>query len=216
MKNPKRDFIFIDETGDPGQHGTSGSSLYYLAGCTHVTDIEMTELLNHFISLRYFNNFTKELKPLISNVILAKKLADIIKWHIDNKCLRVSIVYLEKSRFKGPYLGSKPLFFRNFVLRQLLEKHFTSFSLLSNECELVFDRNDMTLRTELNFRNYLLNNWNLPSFRHITLADSRYVECLQVIDFIIRMAREIFLDQNSKYKNLDLDFLDIADISETR
>jgi len=215
MKEPKRDFIFIDESGDPGDlHSTSSS--YYIAACIHVTDIQMEELLPHFVGLRFFQNLSRELKPIISNQKLLPKILDILNWHDG---IRVSAVHLTKKEYSGPYLsdrsprGKNPRFFQNFVIRQLLEHHFSGGGFQTDEGELVFDRISMTFENEVNLRDYINENWNLPDFSHITFADSRYVECLQIADLIAGLVREKILEENPKYDGINLGFVDCLDIT---
>lgn len=215
MKQPKRDFIFIDESGDPGEP-QSTSSPYYVAACLHVTDVQMEDLLPHFVNLRYFKSLSRELKPIVSNPKLLPKILDILGWHDG---IRISAVHLIKKDYKGPYLtdaspkGKNPRYFQNFILRQLLEHHFATSKFETEEGELIIDRVSMTFANEIGLRNYLNNNWNLPDFAHITFADSRYVECLQIVDLIASLVRRQHCEGDA---TIDISFANCLNISELK
>lgn len=104
--------------------------------------------------------------------------------------IHASVVYLDKRRYTGDYLkpgGVRPqstLYFRNRVLRCLLEFHFASYELMSRQYELILDRTDMTPSQVRNLETYLRNSRGLIAPRLITQADSIYVEGLQVVDNI--------------------------------
>ncbi|MEK9156932.1 MAG: DUF3800 domain-containing protein [Patescibacteria group bacterium] len=52
---PKRDFLFIDETGDPGNDFSNGGSNYFALGCFHVTDLSLEQLHRHLFAMGYFS-----------------------------------------------------------------------------------------------------------------------------------------------------------------
>ena len=54
---PKRDFLFVDESGDPGTF-----SPYYILGLLHVTDVSLKELNVHLGAMRYFGSVKREIK----------------------------------------------------------------------------------------------------------------------------------------------------------
>lgn len=221
MREPKRDFIFIDEAGDPGPGGASSSN-YFIAACVHITDARLPRLLQHFVNLRYFSDADGELKPLINNPRLRPRLIDVLRWHAEDGSASFSAVQVDKREYTGPYLrdtgpkGRDSRRFMNRITRHLLEGHLSLHKPESPQCELVIDRVTMTLEQELNLRRYLQDNWKLPSFEHITLADSRYVEGLQIADLVASLVREIVVDGNEKYGSEDVSFINCRDISTLR
>ena len=52
-RQPKRDFLFIDETGDPGRDLDGGSSVYFGIGAVHVTDLSLESLYHLQLTLRH-------------------------------------------------------------------------------------------------------------------------------------------------------------------
>jgi len=63
-KRAKRDFLFIDESGEPGD-----VTDYYIMGLIHVTDESLKKMNIHLGAFRYFGTIKKELKSTRLNEI---------------------------------------------------------------------------------------------------------------------------------------------------
>lgn len=207
FKEPKRDFLFLDEAGDPGDF-----TEYFIMGLLHVTDISFNKLNVHLGAFRYFGEIKKELKSTRLNKIQKEKLLDILNYSInENDFIKASAVYVNKKNYKGNYLQDSDKYlkdstkFRHFIMRRLLEFHFENNSAQSKEIELVIDRFHSTEDKEQQMRNYLRNETfhNLPGFLYITQVDSRYVELLQIADWISGSVKEKFFTNTERnYDNL--------------
>jgi hypothetical protein len=188
----KRDFIFIDEAGEPG-HETD----YYVLGLLHLTDETLKEINIHLGAFRYFGCIRKELISTRLNSLQKEQLLNILKICMNNNSfLKASAVYVDKRDYQGPYLKEdfNPNYFRNLIIRKLLEFHFSENKPQSREVELIIDRFYSSEEQEQTMRNYLrMDKYNLlPKFLHIIQADSRYVELLQIVDWISGSVKEKF------------------------
>jgi len=188
----KRDFIFIDEAGEPG-HETD----YYVLGLLHLTDETLKEINIHLGAFRYFGCIRKELISTRLNSLQKEQLLNILKICMNNNSfLKASAVYVDKKDYQGPYLKEdfNPNYFRNLIIRKLLEFHFSENKPQSREVELIIDRFYSSEEQEQTMRNYLrMDKYNLlPKFLHIIQADSRYVELLQIVDWISGSVKEKF------------------------
>ena len=207
IKKPKRDFLFIDESGDPGDF-----TEYFIMGVLHITDISFRKLNIHLGAFRYFGEIKKELKSTRLNKVQKEKLLDILNFSInENSFVKASAVYVNKKNYKGNYLRDCDIYskdstkFRHLIMRRLLEFHFKNNKMQSDEIELVVDRFHSTENMEQQMRDYLRNKYfcNLPRFLYITQADSRYVELLQIADWISGSVKDkFFANPERNYKNL--------------
>jgi hypothetical protein len=188
----KRDFIFIDEAGEPGYETD-----YYVLGLLHLTDETLKEINIHLGAFRYFGCIRKELISTRLNSLQKEQLLNILKICMNNNSfLKASAVYVDKRDYQGPYLKEdfNPNYFRNLIIRKLLEFHFSENKPQSREVELIIDRFYSSEEQEQTMRNYLrMDKYNLlPKFLHIIQADSRYVELLQIVDWISGSVKEKF------------------------
>ena len=204
----KRDFIFIDESGEPGEETS-----YYIQGLLHITDESLKKINIHLGAFRYFGNIRGELKSTRLNKLQKEKLSDILKYSIgDNNFVKASSVFMNKKNYRGDYLKEKPdtpkdaTRFRHFIIRRLLEFHFQKNKPQSNEIEIVIDRFHSGEVKEQQMKNYLrkLSYLSfLPNFLHIIQADSRYLELLQIVDWIAGSVKEkYFIHSDRKYDDL--------------
>ena len=209
----KRDFIFIDESGEPGKE-----TPYYIQGLLHITDESLKKLNIHLGAFRYFGDIRGELKSTKLNKLQKEKLLDILKYSIqDNNFVKATVVFVNKKRYEGRYLGEKVGFpkdaarFRHFIMRRLLEFHFQKNKSQSNEIEIIIDRFHSDEVKEQQIKNYLrkLSSLSfLPNFLHIIQADSRYLELLQIADWIAGSVKEKFFthperDYNDLFKYIN-------------
>lgn len=206
----KRDFLFIDESGEPGN-----ATDYYILGLIHVTDDSLKVLNTQLGAFRYFGGITKELKSTRLNPKQKELLQNILKFCThDSVFIRTTVVSIRKSDFTGPYLEDKMGYsknakkFRHFVLRRLLETHFAETETQSSEVEIVVDRFHSSEIDENMLRSYLrVDKHNrLPNFLHIIQADSRYVELLQIADWATGVVKE------SKFTHTDRDYSELLEM----
>jgi len=212
----KRDFVFIDESGDPG----SGTS-YYIVGLIHLDDATLRRLNIHLGAFRYFGSVKKELKSTRLNKVQKDLLGSIFELFSESGYpIKASAVYVDKARYRGVYLKEKlsfpksPTRFKHLILRKLLEFHFQKNKPQSNEIEIVVDRFHSNEAKEQQMRNYLRKgvNFKTPPFLHIIQADSRYVELLQMTDWIIGKVKEKYFTKSKKISNKTLSYISIEEV----
>ena len=220
----KHDFIFVDESGDPGyaldpDTGQLRSSPHFLLAALHVTDESMTQINNHLTMFRYYTGFSRELKLPTSRPPFDRLLDPICASAEGGSDIYASTVFLDKVNYTGSYLKpdqerpQSQLFFRNRVLRCLMEYHFANHSLVSDQYDLILDRVDMNLAQIENQREYLHSNPYLKGPRYITHASSVYVEGLQVVDHIARGLKDVVRGDHAPHS---LRFVAIRDITMDR
>ena len=215
-KKAKRDFIFIDESGEPGD-----VTDYYIMGLIHVTDASLKKLNIHLGAFRYFGTIKKELKSTRLNEVQKNQLLNILKLSMNDGFLKASAIYINKNEFEGNYLEDKPGYpkdatrFRHFALRRLLEFHFQKFPAESREVELVIDRFHSTEEKEQQMRNYLRNEtfFLLPNFLHITQVDSQYVELMQIADWISGSVKEKFFVHPERDYNELFNYINVQKVT---
>lgn len=197
------DFVFVDETGDPGRE--TGRSEYFGYSILQVSSNDY-HILHFLISQVCW--LCGSAKPMrwgerpyrILNLLRGlKELAD-------SGIITASGLFIQKSRYGGAYLewadydipnSSWPYYLRNYILRHALEFHFTDCNTLDKPVEIILDRVIITEEQKKDTIKYLNSQTTIPlreSFRippilHFTLADSEYVHGLWVAHVLADMLR---------------------------
>lgn len=214
-------YVFIDESGDPGNVLKEGaSSSYYAELALQINEEGWAYFIAHVISWKYVLGKFQEFKSLpVRDDQLRRYINPFIELY-NKKHLFCSCVYLIKANYTGPYLRSSstseqnPIKFRNFVHRMLLEHHFGLFPAHDSEIELVFDRYRMSSEETNNLEQYLINNWNLPNFEHICHVNSIYSEVMQVTSQLVNSVKDIILGTANETKRTLLNFIVLKDITK--
>lgn len=210
-------FLFIDESGDAG-YEKPDSSKYYAELVLSVTDDCLPDLNRPILNWRYCRNLVQEIKRPPKKGDLTKLFLQPFSELHRMDMIKCACVYLIKEDYKGPYLkdtsyrGKKPNWFRNWVHRQLLEYYFSLHKPTAEYIEIVFDRFEISDKDKAELELYLARNWSLPKFRHITQADSIYVETLQVVSQLANLVQEVILGEATFDYRL-LDFVSKKDIT---
>lgn len=199
---PKRDFLFLDESGEPGT-----ASEYYISGLIHLTDESLSQFNPHIGAMRYFGHVREELKSTNLDKKKKDQILTILRLALaENAFVKATALYVDKSQYVGPYLRDLPscpadaLKFRHLILRKHLEWHFSLYPPQSNEIELIIDRVQATEFQHEMMRNYLQRKQHnsLPNFLHIIQADSRYVEWLQIADWVSGVVKERYFTHKER------------------
>jgi hypothetical protein len=214
-------FIFIDESGDPGNILIDGASSKYYAELALQIDGEcINDFLAHIISWKYISGRLLESKPLPKKDDICKRyLSPIVElWRQGH--IQCSGVYLVKDNYVGPYLkigsaaGNNPLRFRNYIHRKLLEYHFSQFPAVKNaEIELVFDRYKLEIKESRNLEDYLCRNWNLPHISYIGHADSIYTPPLEVASQLVNAIKDVALNTIQMERKELLSFIRLSQVT---
>lgn len=192
-------YLFLDESGDPGT-APGNNPIYLLAG-VHFTKPGLDALRVHLACFRYQHQVAKEFKSWGSltkdtPTSALKAFAETLVSLTVDGMISGTVNWLHKPSYKanqGPYLGAgESQEFRSFQLRLLLSRH-RSRGYWSDNLDVVLDRWNMSEDRYLNLRQYVKEKiWGLePRPAHVTVADSDYVEGLQVADMYARFARRV-------------------------
>ncbi|MBM3149661.1 MAG: hypothetical protein FJ013_06475 [Chloroflexi bacterium] len=209
------EYLFIDESGDPGH--PSGSK-YYAEVALQISGDHFSCLVHHSVAWRYIRRLTSEMKRLPRGHEMKPFLEPLSELQ-QTGAIKCSCVYLTKDNYTGPYLksdsprGVNPVLFRNFVHRQLLEFHFSRYTQKYQNIELVFDRFEMTGEAIANLASYLRGNLRLPNLKHITHADSLYVDALQIVSQLVTVVKDVVLEQSDAAQLKLIEFIPMRDIT---
>ncbi|MFB6290742.1 MAG: DUF3800 domain-containing protein [Candidatus Bipolaricaulia bacterium] len=217
MSEVKRDFVFIDESGNDGEPGREGASDYYMVNALHLTDSTLQDMFKRLNHLRYFHKLDGELKNEHKDPKIRNSLLDISEWFHSIDGIFMTSGYLDKTSYEGPYLhkgsprGRNPKYFRNFIISKTLERHFHKNQTLSPEPELeiVIDRFIENKEDEENLVNYLRTR-NLPDILHVVQVDSRYSDPIQIVDLFGRLLKAKYVDGWEKLEDYDFDFVEVV------
>lgn len=204
---PKYDYIFVDESGDPGytldpSTGQLLSTPYYVVAALHICDDCFPAINTHIASFRYLTGMNRELKIPPEKDVFKRLIEPLSDLAIGGRNIWASVIYVDKERYTGRYLkpGGRrppsPTMFRNRMLRCLLEFHFSLCSLQSRQFDLVLDRVEMAQYDAQNLQAYLAGNHHIPTPTHITHASSIYVEPLQIVHHIAAGYKDIMTGKN--------------------
>lgn len=195
MPSDATEFLFVDESGDPGVDGTP----LYVMACIHADMETLVALQTHLVNFRYHHGVKGELKEW--GGLLKKKPTQMTRSLLrfllevtEPGGVRASANWLRKATYRangGPHLGpgSTAHWFQNYQLRRLLGRHQARNGWGDN-ADLILDRWPMTEYQLMNLRNYLKGKCDLrPPPHHITIADSSYVPAIELADFYARLVR---------------------------
>ncbi len=154
--------------------------------------------------------------------IQARQLITILKLSIaQGLFIKATAVYIDKNDYTGAYLKDidgnlkNPTKFRHFTMKKLLEFHFAQHKPQSKEIELVIDRFQRGQEKEQQLKNYLNTFAHFSFYRYsffISQVDSRYVELVQVADWIAGCVKEKhFVHTERKFEDL-FDYIKINQI----
>ncbi len=214
------EYIYIDESGDPGNILADGaSSKHYAELALQLDGDSLPDFIAHIINWKYVLGKPHETKSLPKGNQCKRYLAPILELHHQGK-LKCSCVYLLKDQYTGPYLkpklptGHKPIYFRNFIHKELLEHHFAQFPIKPRTgINLIFDDYRIPFEEARKIEDYLQNNWNLPNFRRIVHADSIPNFTLQVTSQLVEAVKNIVLGTINPERKQLLDFIVLKDIT---
>jgi hypothetical protein len=207
-------YIFIDESGDPGKpyriddQGNkiaTGSSLYYILSAICLDSCKLFALDNKITEVKHKFGYKKEIKSENISLPLYRELLDIIN------NLKIPIFYrlIDKTKYKGVFAvdGNRKLHnvFDEYNLKKTVLYAAKTCGFLNSE--LVIDRAERRLLDGKfdNFNKYLSNNINTKTIRrinYITHVSSEYVYAMQMSDLISGAIKDYFMGRNKDLQKI--------------
>lgn len=200
-------FVFVDETGDPGRRRllSPGSTPYFGMVAVSVKDKAYKDLRLLLSQIHWLRGTATSLNASGEKMIWPFNCLRGLGELETNGVISASALYIVKADYGGRYLSwadygiSKrewPYYLRNYLLRHLLEHHFHSSS-SSETIDLVLDRVLLNDSQRNNTHRYLNSQMSpplrepfaIPHIQHLTLADSEYVGGLEIVHLLADVLR---------------------------
>ena len=201
-------FVFVDETGDPGKRNilSCGSTPYFGM-------VAIGIMKKDYKALRFLLSQIHWLRGTASSIELPRtynKSLDLmrgLKELANHGVISASGLYINKEDYGGRYLKWSDVeapqsewayYLRNYLLRHLLELHFSSTNPVTDSVELVLDRVILTESQRVNTYHYLNSKteiplrkpFSIPPVKHLTICDSEYVGGLETAHALASILRE--------------------------
>ncbi|MCX6011721.1 MAG: DUF3800 domain-containing protein [Chloroflexi bacterium] len=226
------DFVFVDETGDTGDESLQGSTPYFGMAAISVTD-------NDYKTLRLLLSQIHWLRGTATTLALRRtynKSLDLLrglKELANHGVISASSLYINKKDYGGRYVkwsdveimpSEWPYYLRNYLLRHLLEFHFTNIDNLTDPVDLVLDRillSESQRRNTLEYLNSetaipLIEKFRIPTIRFLTIADSEYVGGLEIAHVLAEVLRETIKGAITPEVKAVSDFVRIKHFAESK
>lgn len=199
-------FLFVDDTGDPGEEG----SQFFGLAMIQVHSKCYSSIRRLLFSYRMLTGMFPEVANLPQKPIAHLNLLRGLNALSEAGLIEVSGLYIDKKRYGGRYLNwieeelnisseEWRYYLRNYLLRHLLEMHFSGKPNTNNDFDLVLDRIMLSEDQRKNTISYLQGKtaiplkqpFSIPAIRHLTIADSEYVGGLQLTHIIADLVNNI-------------------------
>ena len=207
-------YIFIDESGDPGQpyktdetgnKVPTGASLYYILSAVCLDSQKLFALENGIMEVRSKYGFKSEIKSTIIPLEMYKDILDLIN------VLEIVIYWrlVDKRKYKGQFAtkGHEKLhnIFDDYNLSKLLV--FAAKGCEVEGIEVVIDRAERRMYKDKfdNFNEYLVERVNtktIKRIKHITHVNSEYVNAMQLSDLVSGAIKDHFTGKNTDLRKV--------------
>jgi hypothetical protein len=213
MSTPIYNYIFVDESGDPGKPFieksdgskiSTGASLYYILSAICIDSTQLFLLENKIVEIKNKFNYKKEIKSTLVSLPLYKDLLNII-----NK-LNIKIYYrlVDKTKYKGKFAApgrKNHNVFDEYNLVKLVNLATRKSNFINTE--VVIDRADRRLLDGKfeNCDNYLkkrVNTKTITRIKHIVHVNSEYVNVMQISDIVSGALKDYFTKRNVDLKKV--------------
>lgn len=211
--NKSFNYIFVDESGDPGKpykidsEGNkiqTGASFYYILSAVCVNSQQLFLLEDKIIVVKNKFGYKKEIKSTDVSLPLYKSLLDILNQ------LNIKTYYrlVDKKKYKGKFaaLGKKNHnVFDEYNLVKLVNLATRKSKFF--DAEIVIDRAGRRL-LDGNFENcdnYLkkrVNTKTVQRIKHVTHVNSEYVNAMQLSDLVSGAIKDYFTRRNTDLKKV--------------
>jgi len=214
MSTNIQNYIFVDESGDPGKiykinssgkKISTGASLFYILSAVCLDSRKLFLLEDKILEAKNKYGFKSEIKSNIIPLVLYKNLLKIIN-ELD---IRIFYRLIDKKKYKGTFAlkGKRKLHnvFDEYNLAKLI--CFTIKKCNLTGVEVVIDRADRRLLDGNfeNFNNYLKNKANtktIERIKHVTHVNSEYVNAIQLSDLVSGAIKDSFTKKNPSLEKI--------------
>ncbi len=199
-------FVFVDETGDPGSDISKGASLYFGMALLSVKDKDykaLRLLLSQIHWLRGTATSIELRRTYNKSLDLMRGLKELANHGV----ISASGLYINKEDYGGRYLTWSDVdvpptewtyYLRNYLLRHLLEFHFETVGTTDKPIDLVLDRVILTEGQRENTYAYLNSRtkiplrepFSIPPVAYLTICDSEYVGGLEIAHVLADILKE--------------------------
>jgi hypothetical protein len=214
-------FLFVDETGDPGD--AKGSTPYFGFALLEVHSGKYSAIRHLMSQIRWLRGIFGDLDRLspkrddnvVANLIRGLSILTV------NDIIKVSGIFINKERYEGQYLKwtdkdvkreEWAYYLRNYLLRHLLEFNFEDREMADNdEIDLILDRvmlNEGQRKNTIAYLNSktemrLERKFAIPPVKHLTVASSDYVCGLEIAHILADIVKQKAMsDMSEKYAEL--------------
>jgi len=204
-------YIFVDESGDPGKPHKidkqsdkilTGASLFYILSAICLDSKKLFALENRVMEIKHKYGYRSEIKSFKIPLVLYKDLLGIVNE------LEIKIYYrlIDKLKYKGVFAvdGKHNVFDKyNLVKTVFYAVKRCGFK----ETEIIIDRADRRLLDGKfdSFNDYLMKWVNTKTKKrvsHITHVNSEYVNAMQMSDLISGAIKDDFTGHNKGLKKV--------------
>jgi len=212
--NNTHNYIFIDESGDPGKpfrkdsQGNkiaTGASMFYILSAVCVDAKKLFVAENRILEIRQKYKYKSEIKSTTIPIKMYEDLLEVINE------LELSIFYrlIDKTKYKGKFAvkGNRKLHnvFDEYNLAKVCKIAIKKNDLMG--VDVVIDRADRRLLDGNfeSFNSYLKNKINTKTLRKIefvTHVDSEYVNIMQLSDLVSGAIKDNFTGKNKDLKEI--------------
>lgn len=214
-------FVFVDEIGDPGNDTNRGATPYFGMAAISVADKNYIAIRNLLSQIYWLHGTATTIDAEGENTIRAFNILRGLKELAVRKVLSASALYIIKSDYGGRYLTWSDYgipedkwryFLRNYLLRHLLEHHFSA-NIPSGNIDLVLDRVRLSDDQLINTRRYLNSevelkeHFSIPPIRYVTNADSEYVGGLAIAHLLVETVKRRIKNDIPKLMDTLSDFV---------
>ena len=206
-------YIFVDESGDPGKpfkrvngkKTPTGSSLFYTVAALPITSEELFLAEQQVIKVKHKYKFKKEIKSTIIPLPMYRDLLKVLTK------LNIKTYYrcINKETYKGTFAvdGNKKLHnvFDEYNLVKTV--YFAAKEKNLTNAEVIIDRAERRLLNGnfANFNKYLfkkLNTKTIQRVKFVTHANSEYVFLMQMSDLVCGVIKDSVTGKNKRLKSL--------------
>jgi len=214
MSTNIQNYIFVDESGDPGKiykidssgkKVSTGASLFYILSAVCLDSRRLFLLEDKILEVKNKRGFRSEIKSNVIPLVLYKDLLKIIN-ELD---IRIFYRLIDKKKYKGTFAikGKRKLhnIFDEYNLAKLI--YFAIKKCNLTGVEVVIDRADRRLLDGNfeNFNNYLkskVNTKTIERIKHVTHVNSEYVNAMQLSDLVSGAIKDSFTKKNPSLKKI--------------